>query len=363
VSAFEQVRAPEEDQAAERTWAVVEAAFAERVQAPRRRRRLVRPALALAVVAALGAVALTPPGRAVVTSVRRAIGIVPVQRALFSLPARGNVLAGAWVVHADGSTRRLGDYREASWSPFGRFVVAARADGLAALEPNGEVRWTLARPDVRFPRWGGGLTDTRIAYLSGSTLRIVAGDGTGDRAIGPAAAVAPAWREAASARALVLAYADPRGRIRVLAPATGRTLFRTQPGPAPTLLAWSDDGSRLLVLDPTRLRLFDVSGRLVASVRGSFVDAAFLPRSRRVALIRTDDGVSVVSLLGARRPLFPSAGRLAQVVPSPDGRWLLLTWPDANEWLFVPIRGAARVRAVGNIAEQLGGPARVEGWR
>ena len=355
-------RAPGEGQAAERTWAVVASAFSEREPAPRPRRRFVRRALALAAVAALGAVALTPPGRAVVTSVRRAIGIAPVQWALFSLPARGNVLAGAWVVHADGSTRHLGDYREASWSPFGRFVVAARTDGLAALEPNGDVRWTLARPDVRFARWGGGRTDTRIAYLSGRTLRIVAGDGTGDHAVGPAAPVAPAWSEAASAGALVLAYADPRGRVRAVAPTTGRTLFRTAPGPAPTLLAWSDDGSRLLVLDPTRLRLYTDDGRLVAAVRGHFVDAAFLPRSRRVVLIRTDDGLSVVSLLGARRPLFPSAGRLGQVVPSPDGRWLLLTWPDADEWLFVRLGGPARVRAVGNISKQLGGGAAVEGW-
>ena len=354
-------RAPGEEQSAERTWPVVEAAFAEREPAPRR--RLARPAVALAVVAAIGAVAITPPGRAVVTSVRRAIGIVPVQRALFSLPARGSVLAGPWVVHADGSTRHLGDYRDASWSPFGRFVVAARPDGLVALEPNGDVRWTLARPDVRFPRWGGGRTDTRIAYLSGSTLRIVAGDGTGDRAVGPAAPVASAWREAAVAGALVLAYADSHGRVRVFAPATGRTLFRTAPGPVPALLAWSDDGSRLLVLDARRLRLYDAHGRLVAAIRGHFVDAAFLPRSRRVALIRTQEGLSVVSLLGARRPLFPSTGRLRQVVPSPDGRWLLVTWPDADEWLFVRVGGAPRVRAVGDISEQLGGRAAVEGWR
>ena len=98
-------------------------------------------------------------------------------------------------------------------------------------------------------------------------------------------------------------------------------------------------------------------------MRGRFVDAAFLPRSRRVALIRTQEGLSVVSLLGARRPLFPSTGRLRQVVPSPDGRWLLVTWPDADEWLFVRVGGTPRGRAVGNISEQLGGRAAVEGWR
>ena len=72
-------------------------------------------------------------------------------------------------------------YREASWSPFGRFVVASRPNELVALTPEGDVRWSLARPNIRFPRWGGTRTDTRIAYLSGDELRVVGGDGKGDR--------------------------------------------------------------------------------------------------------------------------------------------------------------------------------------
>ena len=102
--------------------------------------------------------------------VREVVGVEKAQPALFSLPAPGRLLvaadSGAWVVDEDGSKRRLGSYREASWSPFGRFVVASRRNELVALTPGGEVRWTLARPDVRFPRWGGTKTDTRIAYLS-----------------------------------------------------------------------------------------------------------------------------------------------------------------------------------------------------
>ena len=239
----------------------------------------------------------------------------------------------------------------------------ARADGLVALEPNGDVRWTLARPDVRFPRWGGGRTDTRIAYLSGSTLRIVAGDGTGDRAVGPAAPVASAWREAAVAGALVLAYADSHGRVRVFAPATGRTLFRTAPGPVPALLAWSDDGSRLLVLDARRLRLYDAHGRLVAAIRGRFVDAAFLPRSRRVALIRTQEGLSVVSLLGARRPLLP-VDRAAPAGRPVPGRTLAARHLAGRRRMAVRPRRRRPARARGrNISEQLGGRAAVEGWR
>ena len=63
-----------------------------------------------------------------------------------------------------------------------------RPNELVALEPDGDLRWTLARPDVRFPRWGGTRTDTRIAYLSTARLRVVAGNGKGDRLLDPQAA-------------------------------------------------------------------------------------------------------------------------------------------------------------------------------
>ena len=356
-------RAPGEAEAEERTWAVVAAAYAERDATPVRRRRPLRPVLALAVVAVavLTAIAFTPPGEAVITSVRKAIGVESARPALFSLPAQGNVLAGGWLVRADGSARRLGDYTQSSWSPFGRFVVAANRNKLAALEPDGSIRWTLARPDVRFPRWAGGRTDTRIAYLSGSHLRIVAGDGTGDRAVALSADVAPSWRAATSAGALALAYADPRGRVRAFEPASGRTLFRTAPGPLPTTLEWSDDGTRLLVVTPRRLRIYDSHGRLATSVSGTFRDASFLRGTHRVALLSLRGSDSVVSLLGAARPLFRTTGRLAQVVPSPDARWLLVTWPLADQWLFLRV-GGGRLRAVGDISEQLGGSFAVGGW-
>ena len=354
-------RAPGEAEAEERTWAVVAAAYAER-DATRVRRRTLRPVLALVAVAALAAVAFTPPGEALITSVRKAIGVASARPALFSLPAQGNVLAGGWLVRADGSARRLGDYTQSSWSPFGHFVVAANRNELVALEPDGSIRWRLARPHVRFPRWAGGRTDTRVAYLSGSHLRIVAGDGTGDRPVAVAAHVAPSWREATSAGALALAYADPHGRVRAFEPAPGHTLFRTAPGPLPTALEWSDDGSRLLVVAPRRLRIYDSHGRLTTSVTGTFRDASFVPGTRRVALLSLRGRDSVVSLLGAARPLFRTSGRLAQVVPSPDGRWLLVTWPQADQWLFLRVAGNRRLRAVGDISEQLGGAFAVGGW-
>ena len=180
-------RVPADREAEERAWSVVRAAYAEREpvrRAPRRRLMLAGVALAVAVAAA----ALSPPGQAVVNAVRRSIGISHAAPALFRLPAPGRVLVsggggGTWVVNADGSKRRLGDYAEAAWSPHGLYVIAATSSEVAAIEPsNGGVRWSIARPSVAFPRWGGSRTNTRVAYLSGRRLHVVAGDGTGDAA-------------------------------------------------------------------------------------------------------------------------------------------------------------------------------------
>lgn len=342
-------RAPGEAAAQERTWAVVAAAFAEREPVTPRRRVPVRAALVLAVVAALAAVAFSPPGHAVLTSVRKAIGIERAQPALYALPGGGRILAGGWLVNGDGSTRHLGDYLESSWSPYDRFVAATKRNELLALQPDGTVRWTLARPDVRFPRWAGTHTDTRIAYLSGGTLRVVAGDGTGDREVGPAAPVAPAWRPGT---AFTLAYADSRGRVHV----PGR--FRTAAGPRPLRLAWSSDGARLLVLRSRTLDVYDAQGRRVRHEAGRFADAAFLPGTHGLAVLSPH----AVQLVAPRRTLFRTTGTLQRLVPSPDGRRLLVTWPEADQWLFVPVAPGSRLTAVGNIAEQLGGSVPVGGW-
>jgi hypothetical protein len=367
---FRAVRAPGEDEARERTWAVVRSAHAARDPVPLRRLPL-RAVLVAAAVAVAALAVLSPPGRAVLDSLREAIGVEHAEPALFSLPAPGRLVAagagGAWVVSDDGSKRRLGGYARATWSPFGRFVVATRGDELAALEQDGDVRWTLARPRVAFASWGGTETDTRVAYLSGSRLRVVAGDGTDDADLGlpPAAPVAPAWQPAAPGGELLLAYADTRGRIHVYAPSSRTHRFTTAPGPVPARLEWSSDGERLLAVSPEALRVYDLDGRVVETVRppgGSLVDATFLPGSREIAVLRRADGVTEARLLRSDRLLYRAAGEVSQVVASPDGRLLLLGWPAADQWVFVRIAGG-RVEAVANVAAQLGGafPA-VGGW-
>src|SRR5947208_982595 len=165
--------------------------------------------------------------------------------ALVSLPTSGRLLVqsakGPWLVEPDGSRRLLGPYRDVSWSPHGLFLAATRPNELLALDPKGHVRWSLARPAVRFPRWTGSRTDTRIAYLSGSRLHLVAGDGTRDVDLcgEPATAlVAPAWRPGAQR---TLAYATTQGRVYVLDPAPCSLSGRSPRYPDPRLLAWSSD--------------------------------------------------------------------------------------------------------------------------
>ena len=246
---LEQIAIPGEHDARERSWAVVQAAFAAREPQPRRPSWKPVAAVAIAVVASAGL--LSPQGRAVLDEIRGVVGVEESAPALFSLPAPGRLLvtadSGAWVVEQDGSKRLLGRYRQASWSPFGRFVVAARANELVALTPNGTVRWSLARPDVRLPRWGGTRTDTRIAYFSGGELRVVGGDGEGDRLLDAEAAVrAPVWQPGAGHR---LAYAARDGSVRVVDADTGDVVERDAAvsllEPPPTIV--SPDGSWTVV--------------------------------------------------------------------------------------------------------------------
>lgn len=351
--------APHEHEAAERAWEVVRAAYEQRepVAWPRRHWQ---PLVAVAVVAAVAAAALSSPGRSVVQSLREAVGVQQAEPALFSLPAPGQLLVtsreGAWLVHQDGSKRLLGRYRDVAFSPHGLFVAGTRANQLVALDPQGRIRWTLARPAPRLPAWAGTRTDTRVAYLSGGHLHVVAGDGTNDRTLGRAALVAPAWRPGPGR---VLAYSD--GRRAVVVDADSGAVLRRL-GPKPTKLAWSDDGRRLLVFSPSRTRVYD--GRRIVGADdpsdATFDRDALLATRDTLAVRAAGDGSSVFSLASGRT-LFRGTGVFGQVTQSPDGRWLLVTWPTANQWVFVRLR-PRRIVGVARITQQFGRDPRVAGW-
>ncbi len=357
---LERVEIPGEHDARERTWHLLSTAFAARSPGRHRSPRL-RVAIAVGAVAALLAAALSSPGRAVLDGVREAVGVRRAQPALFSLPAPGRLLVasdvGVWVVQQDGSKRLLGDYREASWSPFGRFVVAAGENELAALEPGGDVRWTLARPRARFPRWAGSETDTRIAYVARQP-RIVAGDGTGDEPLCAVSAgdVPPAWRPGAR---FAVALAAPSGAAYVVQLNGCLRRWVSKPLLA-RRLEWSSDGTRLLVVGKRRLAV--LNGQTGAVVRrDDALDASFRPGTRELAILRVRGDTSAVVLRG--RTLFRGAGRLRGLTWSPDGRWLLVSWPAADQWVLVRADGK-RIRAVSNVSAQFRSSSfpRVDGW-
>ena len=359
---LEQIEIPGEHDARERAFAVVRNAFPEREPVEPERHRL-RLAVAIAVAATVLAAALSPPGRAVLDELREVVGVERAQPGLFSLPAPGRALvtsdSGAWVVQEDGSKRLLGDYREASWSPFGRFVVATRTNELAALEPDGDVRWTLARPQASFPRWAGTETDTKIAYLASRQPRVVAGDGTGDE---PLCAVssrraAAAWRPGPG---FVVALLDPSGAVNVVDLGGCVRLWQSEPIPAASVVEWSSDGARLLVVASDRVRVLSGrTGEVIAGLRG--VEAAFRPGTREPALIRRGEDRSDVVL--GKATLFSAAGELRGLTWSPDGRWLLVGWPAADQWVFVRADGGS-IRAVANVSRQFRSESfpEVEGW-
>lgn len=366
---LERIEVPDAVAAEERARRVVLAAFAVRepVPRPRRRRRV-----AIGVVLAACAVALaaaSPPGMAVVDRVREAVGVERSAPALFSLPAPGRLLvasdSGVWVVGTGGEKRLLAGYSEASWSPFGRFVVATREHELVALEPEGDIRWTLARPAPHGARWTGTRTDTRVAYVDRSGLRVVAGDGTGDHLVASAGRAPVAWRPGS---AHVLAYVVADG-LHVRDVDTGRVLARAR---SPlrtglhTELEWSADGRRLLVVDDGVVLVFASDGTLLTRSNresGRVIDAAFRPRSHQVLVARfRGGGQSTVSELESGRTVFSGTGVFDEITPSPDGRWLLVEWRTADQWVFVRLQGHRVIRAVSGIAEQFRGKAVVEGW-
>jgi dipeptidyl aminopeptidase/acylaminoacyl peptidase len=370
---------PNELEAQRRAWNVVRTAYAERE--PVSRRRSLRPILALAVLVALVAAALSPPGRAVGDWIRDSVrGEQPAQPALFRLPTGGQLLVaserGPWVVRRDGSKRLLGRYEGAGFSPTGSFLVVTRGRRVVAVEPDGDPRWTVTRPQpVADARWAPG--KFRIAYRAGRSLRVVDGNGTDDgRLARRVAPVAPAWRPDTGVN--VLAYADPAGRVHVVDADSRREVWRSRAGPPVRELVWSADGRLLLVVTKSgRHPVLAGRGRVARTIelpKGHLlVEASFAPRGESLAYTDFDParerGAVILDDRRGSRTLQSGEGRLEDVVWSPDGRWLLVGWPDADQWLFLRLPGVRKIKAVEDIRREFdpggeggGSFPRVAGW-
>jgi hypothetical protein len=382
---------PDAGAAEQRARRVVLDAFEAREPTPGRRRRSpLRLTLGLAGAALLvGVAAAASPSTSTIRRfVRDAVAPksqqVPV--APMRLPGGGNLLVRAplgappalWVVRADGSRRRLGSYRDGAWSPHARFVVATAGRRLVALDPHtGKVHWSHTAPAaVSGARWSLEPTVPpccRIAYLTAGsrraagTLRVIAGDGSGDRPVAAAdTLVAPAWRPRDRDRAL--AYVDPSGAVRLVAADTGRSLAAPyHHGFRPTVLAWSADGRRLLAMNPVRLVVLDASLRPVGPAlrsgdRSAFTTAAFAARGHAVVVLRRSNatGRTRLDLLSPGHPVRPLAtlvGNLLGLAPSPDGRTVLVGWGAADQWLLVPTARGGRTRRVTGLTAAFGSPA------
>jgi hypothetical protein len=368
-------RAPGEAAAEQRAWDVVRTAYLEREPAPGRTRSRARFALApiLAVIAA--GLLLSPAGATVGRLITRALGVRHPAPMLSSLPSPGRILLsgpdGTWTASADGSIRHLGSWSQASWSPRGLYVAVASRDRLAAVNPRGDVQWAIARPDVSDPQWFPP-SGYRVSYLSGRTLRVIAGDGTGDHLLATGVPpIAPAWRPGYSFQ---LAYVTAANRIVLQDADTEQVIWSTPALRArPRQLLWSDDGRRLVVVSAHAVLTYAGDGTRQAALHlagPSAGDAALSPDGRLVALVLGSREMVVIgtgSSRGAARQLLAVAG-LRDVSWSPNGGWLLVSLPAADQWVFVRAVGTPRVAAVARIAQQFseGGAAkafpRLEGW-
>ncbi len=387
---------PSTAEAERRGLAVVEAAHAERAGRERtgpehHRPSLPRLALALAIATLLAALLLSPAGAAVrdwmdevvTTSAPRP------EPELAEIPGGGRLLVqsmvGPWVVQPDGARRLLGDYDEATWSPRGLFVAATSGRTLSALEPDGTPRWSITAPRrVADPRWAP--SGERIAYRAGARLQVVAGDGTGERELAAATApIAPAW---SSLGPFQIAYVTVDGRLRIADSESSAVLVSAPALPGITRLEWGGGESSILESSRRSLRLRGVqpvklSGRprlgaprrLPLPPKATLVDAALAPETPAVAAVLTrwrNHGTRSFVLLfrpGAAKPqsLLNVPGSLGQVAWSPDGRRLLVAWPGADQWVFLPV-GRGEGRAVADIStafspgQRAASFPRLEGW-
>jgi hypothetical protein len=375
------VQPPDELEAERRSWNVIRSAWETREPlAAKGGRGPILVAALVAGAAVVGAFALTPAGGAVGGWIKNTlVGRSDARPALDSLPTPGNLLVssaqGVWVVHPDGSKRRLGNYRQGSWSPRGLFVAATGGHQLVALEPDGDVRWTISRPQpVADARWLPK-TGFRIAYRAGPELRVVGGDGKGDRRVAERAApVAPAWRPVEER---LLAYGDDAGRVHLVETDTRRERWRTGPAQPVRGLEWSKNGKWLLAWSPNLIRVYGAGGRLDSAIpvpkrTHSVLAATFKPGTRSIAYAVFEGKTGKSSVLVYKRnsiERFSGVGRFTKLTWSPDRKWLLVSWPSADQWVFLEIPGGVRrIDAVGGIAAEFDPGAAgdafplVEGW-
>jgi hypothetical protein len=226
----------------------------------------------------------------------------------------------------------------------------------------------------------------RVAYLSGDSLRVVAGDGTSDRLlVDRIAPVAPAWKPlrepvpagqvAIGPKTNLLAYVDRRGRVTLRDVDVGALWHTHRYAAQIRQLQWSADRRRLLVRTGSFVDFLDGRGRAIRRVTWPTLGASFSPDNKRTAFIRRAkrgrSEVVITGPYGSGRPrrVLSRQGRITDPTWSPDGDWLLVARRSADQWLFIRPSRPVRVEAVANISRQFdpgatGQPLfpRISGW-
>jgi hypothetical protein len=361
---------PGEAEAAARSWPVVEAALAERTPLSRNRGMALRLVVVCGLICLGVGAALSPAGAAVGDWIgdrfAREDHAAP---AFAALPKGQPVLAlsrrGAYVVRPE-STRRLGSFSQAGWSPHGLHVVGVQGRRVIAVTKGGTMKWTLVRPrPVHDPAWSTA-EGFRVAYLEGTTLRVVVGNGdpaTDHPVASRAAAVTPAWRPHSDRW---LTYATTGGRIETVDVDSGRVLWRSRVSASfepPRALAWSPRGDRLVALWSHSVTVLDRHGRVrrTISLPGVARELALHPSGDRMAVVLPRRVLEIRLDRQRERLLFQ--GAVDGVAWSGDGRRLLMSWRNTDQWLM--LGPGARVRALHGVSRELGaagGFPRVAGW-
>ena len=153
-------------------------------------------------------------------------------------------------------------------------------------------------------------------------------------------------------------------------------LRAVRPSARPAALEWSADGRYLLARGSHTIELFDSNGaRLTPLGPGAapVTDAAFSSRGHSIAFLQQvpikQGHRSFLWVFPRIQPdatrayrVFAGTGLFGGVEWSPDGRWLLLDWDSADQWLFIRSATVKRVTPVSNVTASFGHDVRLAGW-
>ena len=90
-------------------------------------------------------------------------------------------------------------------------------------------------------------------------------------------------------------------------------------------------------------------------------DAAFAPGTGELMVIRVHGLQSDVFAGRSGQTVYRGTGVFDQLAFSPNGRWLLVSWPTANQWVFVRAK-PRRIVGVAGITQQFGRSAHIADW-